>query len=317
MLKRLDVYINQGDIMINVYFAMYKFKIRRKGARKIEKNYLAFDTPIHNNLTMMDIIREIFVENTFVHDNLRATDQIDFNEESNSLTGLLDLGEYGNLRKVFNRDDENWQDEIDENKIVCDPFLFRIEMPLDTNEGFIILEKKKSRPFTTTFFKCIKEKIKENYEDCISIDTAHIIPREAEPLFDNCEILEFIFIRNLENEEPTGDNQLQFTKSKLILDVRNYDFHLNHVQDGGLLNNFRAMLPDSNIFAKLRRNDDKETTVNLEDIYENKVFYLDITEELNWVDGNPEYGRIRQLAEYYTRSNYDYHEIGAFDNEPR
>ena len=303
--------------MTNVYFVMYKFKIRRKGARKTEENYLTFDTPIHNNLTLMTILREIFVENTFVHDNLRVTDQIHFNEEQNSLTGLLDLGEYGNLRKVFNRDDEEWQDEIDENKIVCDPFLFRIEMPLDTNEGFIILEKKKSRPFTTTFFKCIKEKIKENYGDCLSIDTAHVIPREAEPLFDNCEVLEFIFIRNQENEEPMGDNQFPFTKSKLILDVRNNDFHLNHVQEEGFLTNLQSRLPDSNIFAKLRRNDNKQTTVNLEDIYENKMLYLDITEELEWEDGNPEYNRIRQLAEHYTRTNYDYHEIGAFDNDPR
>jgi hypothetical protein len=303
--------------MTNVYFAMYKFKVRRKGTRKTEENYLTFDTPLHNNLTLMDIIREIFVENTFVHDNLRVTNQIDFDEELNSLTGLLDLGEYGNLRKVFNRDDEDWEDEIDENKIVCDPFLFRIEMPQDTNEGFITLEKKKSRPFTTTFFKCIKEKIKEDYEDCISIDTAHIIPREAEPLFNNSEVLEFIFIKNQENEEQTGDNQLQFRRSKLILDVRNNNFVLTHVREEGFLNTLKTMIPDSIIYAKINRQDDKQTTVNLEDIYENKMFYLDITDELNWEDGNPEYNRIKLLAEYYTRTNFDYHEVGAFDNDPR
>lgn len=303
--------------MTNVYFAMYKFKIRRKGARKTEKNYLTFDTQLHNNLTLMEIIREIFVENTFVHDNLRVTDQIDFNDTLNSITGLLDLGEYGNLRKVFNRDDENWKDEIDENKIVCDPFLFRIEMPLDTDEGFITLEKKKSRPFTTTFFKCIKEKIKDNYGDCISIDTAHVIPRESETLFNDCEILEFIFIRNQENKEPMGDNPFPFTKSKLILDVRNNDFHLNHVKKESFLNYLQSKIPDSNIFAKIRRNDNKQTTVNLEDIYENKILYLDITDKLEWKDGNPEYNSIRHLAEYYTRTNYDYHEIGVFDNDPR
>lgn len=303
--------------MTNVYFAMYKFKIRRKGVRKTEENYLTFDTPLHNNLTLMDIIREIFVENTFVHDNLRATNQIDFNEELNSLTGLLDLGEYGNLRKVFNRDDEDWEDEIDENKIVCDPFLFRIEMPQDTNEGFITLEKKKSRPFTTTFFKCIKEKIKEDYGDCISIDSVHVIPREAEPLFNNSEVLEFIFIKNQENEEPTGDNQLTFTRSKLILDVRDNDFRLTHVKEEGFINTLKTMIPNSIIHAKINRQDDKQTTVNLEDIYENKMFYLDITEELDWEDGNPEYNRIKQLAEYYTRTNFDYHEIGEFDNDPR
>lgn len=306
-----------GVTMLTVYFAMYKFKIRRKGLRKTEENYLTFDTPIHNNLTLMTILREIFVENTFVHDNLRVTDQIDFDEESNSLTGLLDLGEYGNLRKVFNRDDENWRDEIDENKIVCDPFLFRIEMPLDTNEGFIILEKKKSRPFTTTFFKCIKEKIKNDYGDCISIDTAHVIPREAEPLFNNCEVLEFIFIRNQENEEPTGDNQFPFTKSKLILDISNNNYRLNQVKEEGFLNNLKGIIPGSDVLAKIRRNDNKKTTVNLEDIYENKMFYLDITEELEWENGNPQYERIRRLAEHYTLTNYDYHERGVMDNDIR
>jgi hypothetical protein len=80
---------------------------------------------------------------TFINDNLRVTDRLDFENNNESFTGLLDLGEYGNLRKVFNREDEDWTDEIDENKIVCDPFLFRFTLPHGLTEGFIILEKKK------------------------------------------------------------------------------------------------------------------------------------------------------------------------------
>ena len=88
--------------MTKVYFAMYKFRIRRKHTPKLEENYLSFDEIINEdiNLTFRDILIGIFLENTFINDNLRVTDQLDFDDERGIYVGLLDLGEYGNLRKV-------------------------------------------------------------------------------------------------------------------------------------------------------------------------------------------------------------------------
>lgn len=302
--------------MPNVYFAMYKFRIRRKHTAIQENNYLTFDQIINEkvNLNFRNILRNIFVENSFINDNLRVTNQLDFDNDNGSFAGLLDLGEYGNLRKVFNREDENFAYEIDENKIVCDPFLFRFDIPFDSTEGFLILEKKKSRPFTTTFFKTIKSKIKEDYEDCISIDVEHVIPLEAEPLFNGSEVLEFIFVNNEENPDPFGDNQVLVSRRKLVLDVRNNDYRLSQVTEEGFINNLKQHLENHIIFAKTKRPDNKISTVNLEDIYENKMFYLDITEELDWEDGNPQYESIKNLAEHYTLTNF-HHEVNIFENE--
>ncbi len=299
--------------MHNIYFAMYNFRIRRKHTKKREGNYLTFDEIInpHVNCNFREILNNIFIENTFINDNLRVTDRLDFENNNESFTGLLDLGEYGNLRKVFNREDEDWTDEIDENKIVCDSFLFRFTLPHGLTEGFIILEKKKSKPFTTSFFSTIKNKIKDDFEDCISIDVEHVIPLEAEPFFKGSDVLEFIFINNEENPNAFADNQITFSKSKLTLDVRNNNLRLHQVTDEGFIHYLKQHMSNPDIFAKIKRPDNKVATVNLEDIYENKMFYLDITDELNWEEENPQYQRIKSLAEKYTQSNF-YRERNIF-----
>lgn len=303
--------------MTNIYFVMYNFRIRRKHTPKLEENYLTFDEIINEdlNLTFRDIIKDIFLENTFINDNLRVTNQLDFDDENGTYSGLLDLGEYGNLRKVFNREDDGWEDEIDENKIVCDPFLFRFDLPHNLTEGFLVLEKKKSKPFTTTFFNSIEAKIKDDFNNCISVDRVHVIPLEAEPLFNNSDVLEFIFIKNEEDPEAFGDNQVIVSKRKLVWDVKNNNLNLNQVKEENYVNTLKQHMPNFEIFAKTKWQDGKISTVNLEDIYENKMFYLDITEELDWENGNPQYERIKNLAEHYSSTNFYHDERNVFEND--
>lgn len=301
--------------MTNVYFSMYQFHIRRKHSKKIEKNYLNFNKMSEEeDLTLMDIFHKIYVENRFIHDKLRVTNQVDFNYENDSVSGLLNLGEYGNLRKVFNRDDEEWEDEIDENKIVCEPFFFRFCIPKDTNLGFLILEKKKSKPFTGVFFDSIKLFIKENFDGQFVFDFVPVIPCEAEPLFDNSDVVEFVYIKNEECNQKFDDNQVTVSKEKIIYDVRKNNLKLEQIRKKSFLNSIRKKYANFDVFANIRQPNKKKSIVNLDDIFENKMVYLDISEKLDWEDGNPQYECLKNLAEHYTSTNFN-HDRSIFDND--
>lgn len=300
--------------MTNIYFSMYQFHIRQKYSKKIEENYLNFNKIFKNeDLTLMDIFHKIYVENRFIHDKLRVTNQLDFNDENNSVSGLLNLGEYGNLRKIFNRNDEEWEDEIDENKIVCEPFFFRFYIPKESNLGFLVLEKKKSKPFTSVFFDSLKLFIKENFDGSLVFDFVPVIPCEVEPLFDNSDVVEFIYIKNEENKENFGDNQVTVSRKKITYDVRKNNLKLKQIREKKFLNNIRQKNSNHTIFANIKQNN-KISIVNLDDIFENKMVYLDITEELDWEDGNPQYECIKNLAEHYTSTNFN-NNGSIFDND--
>ena len=300
-----------------IYFAMYQFKIRYKNKKRIEKNYLQFDDIKQNNeiINLIDIFKNILPKNKFIYDNLRVTETLEINETEHYISGLLNLGEYGNERNIYNKTDGEFKEKVEENDVVCEPFFFRITIPPDSKEGFLILEKKKSKPFTKSFFDFLKEKINNEYNDFIRFDFTHIIPNEAEPLFNDSDVIEFIFIKNEESSETFGDSQINFSKRKIVWDIRANNLKLKDVKSEPLTeikSKFKTYIP----FAKIKQNK-RELIVNLEDIYENKIYYLQL-EDVKWgEDKNPDYSYLNKLAKKYTKSNFSYFitQRSIFDND--
>lgn len=298
---------------------MYKFNIRYKNKKRIEKNYLQFDSikRADENLELIDFLKNIFPKNKFIYDNLRVTETLDINNEEHYISGLINLGEYGNVRNIYNKTNGEFKEKVEENDVVCEPFYFRITIPTDSNEGFLILEKKKSKPFTKSFFDCLKEKIKNDYGDFIRFDFIHVIPHEAEPLFNNSDIVEFIFIENEKNSQKFGDSQINFEKRKIIWDVRNNNIKLEDVKSENFLNDIKTKFKNHLPYAKIKQQSKREIIVNLEDIYENKIFNL-LIENIEWgEDKNPKYDNLNKLAEKYTRSNFSYYinKRSIYDND--
>ena len=291
-----------------IYFAMYKFNIRYKNKKRIEKNYMQFDSIKREdeNLNLMDFFENIFPKNKFIYDNLRVTETLEINNEEHYISGLINLGEYGNVRNIYNKTDGEFKEKVEENDVVCEPFFFRMTIPPDSNEGFLILEKKKSKPFTRSFFDCLKEKIKKEYNDFIRFDFIHVIPLEAEPLFNNSDVVEFIFVENEKNSQKFGNSQINFEKKKIIWDVRKNKFKLEDVKSENFLTDLKTIFKNYVPYAKVKQESKREMIVNLEDIFENKIFYLQL-ENIKWGDDkNPKYEYLNKLAEKYTKSNFSY-----------
>ena len=301
-----------------VYFAMYKFNIRYKKKHKLEKNYLKFNDIMHEGetLSLMDIFKEIFPKNKFIYDNLRVTETLDFDEINHFVSGLINLGEYGNVRNIYNKTDGEFKEKVEENDVVCEPFFFMLSIPPESKEGFLILERKKSKPFTRSFFDCLKEKIEKEYGGFITFDFIHVIPKEAEPLFNNSSVVEFIFIESEKSSERFGDSQVNYVKRKIVWDVRTNDFSLEEVKSETFLNSMKSRFHDYGLFAKIKYNK-REQIVNLDDIYHNKIFYLQL-ENLDWGnDKNPDYNYLKTLARNFTKSNFSYYinQRSVFDND--
>lgn len=301
-----------------IYFAMYKFNIRYKKKHKLEKNYLKFNDIKHDGetLTLMSIFKEIFPKNKFIYDNLRVTETLDFDEVNHFVSGLINLGEYGNVRNIYNKTDGEFKEKVEENDVVCEPFFFMLSIPPESKEGFLILERKKSKPFTRSFFDCLKEKIEKEYGGFITFDFIHVIPKEAEPLFNNSSVVEFIFIESEKSSERFGDSQVNYAKRKIVWDVRTNNFSLEEVKSDTFLNSMKSRFHDYGLFAKINYNK-REQIVNLNDIYHNKIFYLQL-ENLDWGDDkNPDYDYLKTLARNYTKSNFSYYinQRSVFDND--
>ena len=105
------------------------------------------------------------------------------------------------------------------------------------------------------------------------------------------------------------------SKEKVVWDIKKNKLSLKQVREESFLNHLKQIKQNHKILAKTKRQDDKISTVNLDDIYENKLFYLDITEKLEWENGNPQYERIKNLAEHYSSTNFNHDERNVFEND--
>lgn len=303
----------------NIYFSMYKFNIRRKKTWKKEENYFLFNNIKcdNNTVSVMDILEDIFVKDTFIYDNLRVTEKIEINHDENFLAGILDLGEYGNVRKIFNKESKIFKTDLIETDEVCEPFFFIFIVPLDSKEGFLILEKKKSKPFVSTFFDSFRERINIKYNELI-FDFSFVVPIESQEILNESNIKEFIFIKNDRNEERFGDLKIEPKSNKIILNVKDNNLKLKLINNDSIIDHIKQKYIE---FSEIKLNvefDNREKILDIDNLFDNQFFYLEISDKIEFNEGNnPDFESILNLSKKYASTNFSYiiEKRSIFDND--
>ena len=304
--------------MTNISLAMYKFNIRVKKSRKKEENFLSFDqlNKNSNNYTVYDLLKTILTKNSFINDNLRITDVLEFNSDENYVSGLLYLGEYGNVRKRYDKETEKYKSDISKEDVICEPFFFIFSVPLDSKFGFLILEKKKSKPIISSFFNGLKERIDEKIKNGkipneISFDFIPVVPKEIhKQVLEKGIIKEFIFLDNTENKESYGDKNIISKSKRFTVNIKNSNLQPSTVSE--IKEDIHEMFNIPKRFNTLKMKviygkQNKETTLDLSDLFEGRI-YLDITDEITLGnDNNPEYTSLKEVSIKYIKSNFSYY----------
>lgn len=275
----------------------------------------------HDSFDFLDIMRDILSEyyendkclmNKRIEDNGKSIYLSEFHElqdfDNRGFYGIVEFGNHGNKRKVhdvneiINKSDENF---INEDEGVFNPYYFLIVIPKNINQGFLILEQKRGIGIKTMFKSIFLDEGLKKFSDYIyyKIDLPRIFPKELkENFYKNGELVSFKLIKNQIPEDIVDDlkTEVKTIETEFKLDGSNItpEEFLN-MRKNNLLS-FHFDYDSIKVTAKYKNKPKTFLLTNPDTI----VPYINITDELEWEDGNPKLDSIHNVALEHLSNNY-------------
>ena len=182
--------------------------------------------------------------------------------------------------------------------------------PYENNneDGFFVIERKKSKPIIQKFKKMLKDKLKE-INDNLRIEFTPHVPNELSIIVNEGIISEYIFTI-YENEEDKFKHEKLSTMKMTIREIEKK--HPNNVDKQGLLDKVKQFIKDprriDNSFKmKVKHSDNQCATLDIDNMFNHKAFYLNITEDITTVHDNPTYDSMEETSKKYIKSNFEYY----------
>lgn len=295
------------------YLAMYNFKI------EINKNYVKLnEIPVNKeyrvndskHISFKDICNIIFNENKdkFISESLKVC-EIKPSEDP-YFSCKIGLAEYGNKRGVWDSEEDTEREPLEASDKVLEPFFFMFCTPYENNneDGFFVIERKKSKPIIQKFKKMLKDKLKE-INDNLRIEFTPHVPNELSIIVNEGIISEYIFTI-YENEEDKIKREKLSTMKMTIREIEKK--HPNNVDKQGLLDKVKQFFKnphciDNSFKMKVKHSDNQCATLDIDDMFNHKAFYLNITEDITTVHDNPTYDSMEETSKKYIKSNFEYY----------
>lgn len=297
--------------MTNFYLAMYNFKI------KINKgDYLVLDQiPVNEEyrkdngskyLSFKEICNTIFKKGEFVSEDLKVC-KVQKSEDP-FFHAKLGLAEYGNKRGLHDGENDIEKEPLDELDKVLEPFFFMFCTPADNNEnGFFVIEKKKSKPIINEFKKMLNNKLRE-FNDELRVEFLPHTPNELDDVVNDGIVNEYIFTV-YENESDSFEEENLSTIKIMMPALKRV--HPNEVNKKNVLNRLQNFLkdinPDNKFKMKVNHSDNQEATLDIDDIFNHNALYLKINGEITTVKDNPTYDSMVEVSKKYIKSNFKYY----------
>lgn len=297
--------------MTNFYLAMYNFKIKINKGSYLELNKIPVEkeyrkTENSKYLTFRDICEIIFEENKFLSEDLKVC-AVKKSEEP-FFHAQLGLAEYGNKRGLHDAKNDVSLPPLESTDKVLEPFFFMFCTPFENNNinGFLVIEKKKSKPIIDRFNKMIVDKLKEINPQLRMIPIPHN-PKELEDVVTDGVVKEYVF--TIYENESDEFNEKTLTKIKVNAPVIEKISPIE-VDKNKVFDKFKKVinfLNDTKFQMKVSHSDNQEVTLDIDDMINHKVFHLKINDEISTVNDNPTYESMIKVGEKYTESNFDYY----------
>ena len=291
--------------MSKFYLAMYTINL------KINRKILPLGKiPVDGkDLSFRDICENIFKEGEFIHDSIKVNKVKEESDDKTFFHCQLELAEYGNERGLYDSEKDIEKDKIKELDKVLEPFFFMFALPSedDCNKGFLVIEKKKSKPIMSHFRKMFNEKLKEfNNELRIYIEPHN--PLELEDIINEGIVSEYTF-SIYENDYNKFEDK---TPSKIKISLPSLRrVHPTDVDKRKIIIRIEKILShfnrDTKINMKVKHSDNQEVLLDIDNIFNYNTFYLDISEEIETSKNNPTYESMIEVCKKYIKSNFSYY----------
>lgn len=291
--------------MSKFYLAMYTINL------KINRKILPLGKiPVDGkDLSFRDICENIFKEGEFIHDSIKVNKVKEESDDKTFFHCQLELAEYGNERGLYDSEKDIEKDKIKELDKVLEPFFFMFALPSedDCNKGFLVIEKKKSKPIMGHFRKMFNEKLKEfNNELRIYIEPHN--PLELEDIINEGIVSEYTF-SIYENDYNKFEDK---TPSKIKISLPSLRrVHPTDVDKSKIISRIEKILShfnrDTKINMKVKHSDNQEVLLDIDNIFNYNTFYLDISEEIETSKNNPTYESMIEVCKKYIKSNFSYY----------
>lgn len=291
--------------MTKFYLAMYtvELKINKKivplGKIPVNKGYLSF----------RDICENIFKEGNFIHDSIKVNKIKEESDDKTFFHCQLELAEYGNERGLYDSEKDIEKDKIKELDKVLEPFFLMFALPSknDYNKGFLVIEKKKSKPIMSHFREMFNEKLKE-FNNELRIFIRPHNPLELEDIINEGIVSEYsfsIYENDYNKFEDKNSAQIKISLPSLRR------VHPTDVDKSKIISRIEKFLSyfnrDTKINMKVKHSDNQEVLLDIEDIFNYRTFYLDISEEIETSKNNPTYESMIEVCKKYIKSNFSYY----------
>ena len=298
--------------MTNFYLAMYNFKIKINKGEYLELGKIPVDDKYRKNkdskyISFNDICKIIFKDGDFVSDALKVC-KLQKSEDP-FFHAKLGLAEYGNKRGLHDGENDIEKEPLDELDKVLEPFFFMFCTPTEDNNenGFFVIEKKKSKPIINEFKKMLNNKLRE-INDEIRVEFLPHTPNELDDVVNDGIVNEYIFTV-YENESDNFEEENLSTIKIMMPALKRV--HPNEVNKKTVLNRLKNFLrdinPDNKFKMKVNHSDNQEATLDVDDIFNHNALYLKINSEITTVKDNPTYSSMVEVAEKYIKSNFKYY----------
>lgn len=256
-------------------------------------------------ISFNEICKIIFQEGEFVSDDLKVCEIKPSSDPF--FHAKVGLAEYGNKRGVHDGENDIEKDPLNELDKVLEPFFFMFCTPSDYDEnGFLVIEKKKSKPIINEFKKMLNNQLRE-FNDNLRIEFLPHNPNELDDVVNDGIVNEYIFTVH-ENATDNYDDE-QLSNIKIMVPALK-KLHPNEVNKNDVLsrvkNSLKGINPDNKFKMKIKHSDNQEATLDIDNIFNHNAFYLKINGEIDTKNDNPTYDSMIKVSEKYIKSNFQY-----------
>lgn len=141
--------------MPSVRLDFYSIRLRERGDKEA---FVSFDSVIQDN-SFIDIFQKFvktFEDDLDINDVNKKTFQfkpnsLKFSSENRKISGILKSGEFGRSSEVFNIITKTAKPPLDKNDSVINPFYFLIQVPKESQVGFLVLQRFGQQGITGIF----------------------------------------------------------------------------------------------------------------------------------------------------------------------
>lgn len=185
--------------------------------------------------------------------------------------------------------------------------MFALPSKNDYNKGFLVIEKKKSKPIMSHFREMFNEKLKE-FNNELRIFIRPHNPLELEDIINEGIVSEYsfsIYENDYNKFEDKNSAQIKISLPSLRR------VHPTDVDKSKIISRIEKFLSyfnrDTKINMKVKHSDNQEVLLDIEDIFNYRTFYLDISEEIETSKNNPTYESMIEVCKKYIKSNFSYY----------